>query len=54
MASKLKDYQQFVAALAKNEANLDSVPVEYFAFAAGQVIYYILQKANQRIRVISA
>ncbi len=46
MASKLKEYQQFVEELAENKANIDEVSAEQFAFAAGQVIYYIFKKSN--------
>lgn len=46
MASKLKEYQQFVDELAKNEANINDVSPEKFAFAAGQVIYYIFTKSK--------
>lgn len=46
MASKLKKYQQFMEALAVGNADISQNSLEEFAFAAGQVIYYILQKSK--------
>lgn len=45
MVNKLKDYQDFVAAILADEA-LTDITDEKFAFAAGQVIYYILSKSK--------
>ncbi len=46
MASKLKDYQEFVSKLAVGQADLDNAQDTYFAFAAGQVIEYVIQKSK--------
>ncbi|GAB4133866.1 MAG: hypothetical protein Fur0027_22310 [Raineya sp.] len=46
MASKLNEYRQFVEELAEDKADVSQASVEQFAFAAGQVIYYILQKSK--------
>lgn len=46
MASKLKDYQQFVDELAEGKANTEEASAEQFAFAAGQVIDYVLNKSK--------
>ena len=46
MASKLKDYQDFVSKLAVGKADLDSANDAHFAFAAGQVIEYVIQKSK--------
>jgi CRISPR-associated protein Csh1 len=46
MASKLKDYRQFMEILAEDKADISATSLEEFAFAAGQVIYYILQKSK--------
>lgn len=46
MASKLKDYQDFVAKLAVGQADLDEAEDTHFAFAAGQVIEYVIQKSK--------
>ncbi|HMS66549.1 MAG TPA: hypothetical protein PKD18_00335 [Saprospiraceae bacterium] len=46
MASKLKEYQEFVANLAISRADLDKANDTEFAFAAGQVIEYIIQKSK--------
>src|SRR5699024_9929338 len=46
MASKLKEYQEFVTALIEEEAVLETATDEHFAFAAGQVIYYLLRKSK--------
>jgi len=45
MASKLKDYQEFVAQLAMGKANTDQTNDKEFAFAAGQIIEYVLKKS---------
>lgn len=46
MASKLKNYQQFIDHLAKDISIPEEVNDEYFAFAAGQVIDYIRSKSK--------
>lgn len=46
MASKLKDYQDFVSKLAAGQADLDKADDTHFAFAAGQVIEYVIQKSR--------
>jgi CRISPR-associated protein Csh1 len=46
MASKLKNYQAFVAKLAVGQADLETASDQYFAFAAGQVIEYVIQKSK--------
>ncbi len=45
MVNKLKDYQDFVAAIIADEPVTD-ITDEKFAFAAGQVIKYILSKSK--------
>lgn len=45
MVNKLKEYQDFVSAIIADEA-LTDVTDEKFAFAAGQVIEYILSKSK--------
>lgn len=45
MVNKLKDYQDFVAAIIADEA-LTDITDEKFAFAAGQVINYIQSKSK--------
>ncbi len=45
MVNKLKDYQDFVAAIIADET-LTDITDEKFAFAAGQVIEYILSKSK--------
>lgn len=45
MVNKLKDYQDFVAAIIADEA-LTDITDEKFAFAAGQVIKYIQSKSK--------
>ena len=45
MVNKLKDYQDFVAAILADET-LTDITDEKFAFAAGQVIDYILSKSK--------
>lgn len=46
MASKLKEYQEFVSDLIEGKADLEQAADEHFAFAAGQVIYYLLSKSK--------
>jgi len=46
MASKLKEYQDFVSNLIDGNANLENAKDEHFAFSAGQVIYYLLNKSK--------
>lgn len=46
MASKLKDYQAFVARLSMGDADTDTATDVEFAFAAGQVIDYVLSKSK--------
>lgn len=46
MASKLKHYQEFVARLSMGEADTDTATDADFAFAAGQVIDYVLSKSK--------
>ncbi|MGD1839612.1 MAG: hypothetical protein ACFB0B_01775 [Thermonemataceae bacterium] len=46
MASNLKKYRQFVEELTEDKADLETASIEQFAFTAGQVIYYILQKSK--------
>lgn len=46
MASKLKDYQDFVSGLIDGSATVEGAQDEHFAFAAGQVIYYLLSKSK--------
>ena len=46
MASRLKDYQDFVSKLAVGQADLDKAQDAHFAFAAGQVIEYVIQKSK--------
>lgn len=46
MASKLKEYREFMEALAEGQADVSQASLEEFAFAAGQVIYYILEKSK--------
>ena len=45
MVNKLKDYQDFVAAIIADEV-LNDITDEKFAFAAGQVIEYVLSKSK--------
>jgi len=47
MVNKLKEYQDFVAAVIANEPMTD-ITDEKFAFAAGQVIEYILNKSKSK------
>lgn len=46
MASNLIKYQDFVAQLAVGAADIEQATDEYFAFASGQVIEYVLQKSK--------
>lgn len=46
MASKLKEYQDFISSLIDGNAKLENAKDEHFAFAAGQVIYYLLSKSK--------
>lgn len=46
MASELKSYQTFVEDLTNDKADLANSTDKQFAFAAGQVIYYILEKSK--------
>ena len=46
MASELKSYQTFVEDLTNDTADLANSTDKQFAFAAGQVIYYILEKSK--------
>jgi len=46
MASELKSYQKFVEDLTNDTADLANSTDKQFAFAAGQVIYYILEKSK--------
>ena len=46
MASKLKNYQDFVAQLAVEKADLHAATDLHFAFAAGQVIEYLIKKSK--------
>lgn len=46
MASKLKHYQEFVAQLSMGQADTSKATDADFAFAAGQVIDYILKKSR--------
>ncbi len=46
MASKLKKYQEFVAQLSMGKIDADNATDKEFAFAAGQVIDYLLGKSQ--------
>ena len=46
MASKLKDYQDFVSGMIDGSTTGEAAQDEHFAFAAGQVIYYLLSKSK--------
>ena len=46
MASQLKNYQEFVAQLSMGKIDTDGATDQKFAFAAGQVLYYILKKSK--------
>jgi len=50
MASNLKNYQDFVAQLAVGSADIDSATDEHFAFAAGQLIEYVIKKSKTEDR----
>lgn len=45
MANQLKNYQEYVAQLSMNKADTTAMTDKQFAFAAGQIIEYILQKS---------
>lgn len=45
MASKLKEYREFVSLLSMGKADLEQVNDKMFAFATGQVIEYIIKKS---------
>lgn len=45
MASKLKEYREFVSLLSMGKADLEQVNDKKFAFATGQVIEYIIKKS---------
>ena len=46
MASKLKDYQEFVEKITNDEADFDTATDEQFMFVAGQVIDYLMSKSK--------
>jgi CRISPR-associated protein Csh1 len=46
MASNLINYRQFMEDLVEGKADLTETYLEKFAFAAGQIIYYLSQKSN--------
>ncbi len=46
MASKLKNYQEFVDNITKGIPAKEDISDAEFAFAAGQVIYYIMEKSK--------
>lgn len=46
MASNLKSYQTFVSDLTEQKADIDKASDREFAFAAGQLIYYIIRKSR--------
>jgi CRISPR-associated protein Csh1 len=46
MASELKSYQKFVEDVTNDAADLANSTDKQFAFVAGQVIYYILEKSK--------
>lgn len=46
MASKLIEYQKFVSDIIEEKADLEIASDAHFAFAAGQVIYYLLSKSK--------
>lgn len=46
MASKLESYQSFVNNITNDTANINNANDAEFAFTAGQVIYYILEKSK--------
>ena len=51
MASKLEEQRVFMVALSQGEAILEND--EQYAFAAGQVIYYLLHKSKTADKVIN-
>jgi len=50
MASKLADYQRFIADIANGKGIPESVTLEEYAFAAGQVISYVLSLSESADR----
>jgi CRISPR-associated protein Csh1 len=46
MASRLKEYQEFVSQLSMGKVDVDNATEKEFAFAAGQVIDYLLGKSQ--------
>lgn len=46
MANKLEDYQEFVAKVAIGDVQLENASDEQFAFAAGQIIEYLIKKSE--------
>jgi CRISPR-associated protein Csh1 len=46
MASKLKEYQDFVAQLSMGNADLNKASDQHYAFATGQLIEYVIQKSS--------
>lgn len=46
MANKLESYQTFIEKLSNETSNIANASDSEFAFAAGQVIYYILSKSK--------
>lgn len=46
MASRLKDYQTFVSDTIEKKADPSMATDEMFAFSAGQVVYYLLDKSR--------
>lgn len=50
MASQLKNYQEFVAQLSMGKIDTDQAKDKEFAFAAGQVIDYVLGKSKAQDR----
>lgn len=45
MGSKLKEYQELVAQIAIGEGDFEKINDKHFAFAAGQVIEYLIDKS---------
>ena len=46
MASKLKEYREFVDKITKDEIDFDTATNEQFMFVAGQVINYLMSKSK--------
>ncbi|WP_018676649.1 hypothetical protein [Riemerella columbina] len=46
MANKLKEYQNFIGDLINDRVDAEKVTDEQFAFAVGQVIYYLTSKSK--------